>query len=204
VIAEIEDAMIAAIEGLGLGLRAVASVPAVFGEAEMKARARQPGAFVAFMGGEARKSQPLILDANFSVFYLVDTGNELQRRRGVTTLGDGGPAPSGGAYLLIEIITPAVHGLKVPGGTLLCTGIANLFADELDRLGVSLYSANFTVPIALLAPTAADLAELHLVHADWLMGRAPTGAPIPLPAPGIDDANAADAADNVSIPQGDD
>jgi phage gp37-like protein len=193
-IAAAEDAIVARIKKIaGDGLRACESLPANFDVAEVHARARlAPAVYVSFLGGEPLAENDLVLDARFAVFVLTGGGNELQRRRGAA------PAQGSGAYALMMLILPLLHGHTLKDiGTLTCTAVDNLYSDALDQLGVSLYSATFKVPVVLDASDdpEGDLAAFLHFHADYLVPphQPPQPVTLPLAAP--------DASDDVTLPQ---
>jgi len=200
-IAEIENAIIGRIKELsGNTLDTVETVPANFDIAEISARPRRaPAVYVAFLGGTPRSNDDLVVDGNFALYVLQEVGNEEQRRRGVTKIVDGEPVRIGGAYSVLELIVPEIHNMTVPeAGSLGCTGIYNLFSDELDRKGVSLYSATFSIPMPLPRRTSEDVAGIFATfHADWTPqpGPVPAEGPIPL------EDGVPIASDHVTLPQ---
>ena len=183
-IAEIEDAIIARIkevttvDGVPL-VKEAKSIPHNFDVAELAMRLRgAPGIYVCFLGGPAQEETSAAIDADWALYFLAQgAGGEEQRRRG-----------PGGAYQLLRLVIPEVHGMVVEGvGSLSLGAVHNLFNEQLDRLGYSLYSAAFKLPMLFPPLEAKDL--LALVHADWTWRRqlAPPGgqgsaeseAPIP-------------------------
>ncbi len=165
-------------------VRQVESLPAQLDDKELERRIRSaPGAYVAFLGGQARKGSALIFDTSFAVYVLTASGDEGSRRRG-------GSAQAG-AYPILLLAASALHNFTIKGvGSLLCDGIDNLFAEALDARGVSLYAARFTIPITAPNPTNIDaLADFLRFHADWLIDKEPPAEPFTLP---IDDADVTD------------
>ncbi len=158
VIAATEDAMVDAVRALlGQRLRTVGSVPASFSAQELHDRLRgAPAVYVGFLGGQAVPSDTaVVLDARFAVYALTQSAaGEQARRRG--------DAVSIGAYDIIEAVSPRLHGLRITAGdppvavegtgTLTFVEAANLWAEELDRAGVSLYSATFGIQLAFAPP----------------------------------------------------
>jgi hypothetical protein len=181
-----EDALVARIKAIsGDGLRACESLPANFDVAEVHARNRlAPAVYVAFLGGTPIAENELVLDAEFAVFVLTAGANERQRRRGAA------PAQGSGAYQLMMLILPLLHGYALPEiGTLTCTGVQNLFSDELDKLGISLYGATFKVPLVIEAGDDPEgrIADFLTFHADYVLPAHDPGrvAPLPLAAPDL-------------------
>lgn len=201
VIAATEDAMVAAIAALlGNRVRTVDTVPASFSTEELADRLRlAPAVYVGFIGGASRDENAAVIDADFVVYALTQNASgERARRRGDAT--------AIGAYEIIEAVAPALHGMAITAGappvaidgtgTLSFTGINNLWAEQLDAEGVSLYSANFRVVLTFTAAAPGDLGDFETFSAQWDI------APQShyrgdLPAPGAD----VDATQIVTLPQ---
>jgi phage gp37-like protein len=175
IIAQTEDCIVAAIKTLlGNKVKDVASVPASLSAEELVDRLRlAPAVYVGFLGGDDVSTDTnTILAAKFAVYALTENAaGEKARRR-----GDGSPLGIG-AYDIIEAVLPTLNGMSitagappapVPGaGTLYLEQVFNLWAEELDRKGVSLYSAAFKVNLELATPGADALAPFTSFQAQW-------------------------------------
>ena len=194
--------MVAAVRAqLGPNLCTVATVPAAFGAQELHDRLRAaPAVYVGFLGGQAVGSDTAaVLDARFALYAMTQSaGGELARR-----IGD---ARSLGAYDIIEAVAPALHGLRIQAGdppvpvdgcgTLTFLDAANLWAEELDKEGVSLYSATFGVKIAFPAPATLGLGLFETFGAQYdVPPFGPRSEPLPEPS------TAVDAEDILTLPQ---
>lgn len=182
---QVEDAMIAKLRAaLGSSVKEIDTLPAQLDDAELGRRIRNaPGAYVAFIGGEARSMQPLVIDATFAVYVITASTQEADRRRGSSA--------QAGAYLILIAAAATLHNHQLKGiGTLECAGIDNLFAEALDAKGVSLYAVRFKIPLTV-PEGDADLADFLNFHADWLL--APHAAPEDIELP-YDEADAQDDA----------
>jgi phage gp37-like protein len=196
-----EDAIVKRIRDLvGSEIATVETLPAALDLDELKRRRRpSPAIYVAFLGGAPREENELVIDAEFGVFFLTQGASEIRRRRGDETRStDAGSLRTGGAYSLMQAVAPYLHGFVAPNGSLSCTGMHNLFADELDAEGVSLYSASFRVPVQIERILPADLADFLKLHADWIFpgplhAVPPAGTALPLQTPDATDVVATDA-----------
>lgn len=202
----IEDALISKIKTV-LGFPAapkvnkVASMPMDINDLELlRAIAIQtPGVYVSF-GGGTPPTKPGGTTAQvmgrWGVFVATGhaSGQEARRR---------GDAKQAGAYELIEVLIPSLHGFTIAEhGTLLLVAVENLFSGEIDKRGITIYSAVFQMPMAW--PSDADLSlldsfqtfdaqydipthETGAEHQKWLDGDYTTSRP--------------DAEDTVNVPQ---
>jgi phage gp37-like protein len=175
-----EDAIVARIRELvGSQISTVETLPGVLDIDELKRRRRpSPAIYVAFLGGDPRGENELVIDAEFGVFFLTQGSREDVRRRGDETRStDAGSLRTGGAYSLMQAVAPYLHGFVVKGaGGLTCTAMHNLFAEALDAEGVSLYSASFRVPVQLQRIT--ELTDWLKMNAQWIF----PGPEHPVPA----------------------
>jgi hypothetical protein len=192
-IGEVEDAIEAKVkEVLGDRIRAVETLPAALDAAELKRRLRvSPAVYIAFLGGTARGENAVVIDGSFAVYFLVSGKAEESRRRGSPINA------KGGAYALIEAVLPNLQGLVVKGvGSLTLGEVSNLFADELDNEGITLFAATFTMPLTLRLMNADEIGKFLDFHADWIV------PPHPVPPQGtvLPDGDA-DTSDDVQLPQ---
>jgi len=178
-------------ELLGDHVRTFDTLPAGFGADELKNRLRTaPGLFVAFLGGPRRGGTSTVITATFAVFALTAQPIEAQRRQG--------DARTIGAYEMISIAAAALDGHVIKGvGTLTLSQVANLYAAELEAIGVALYSASFEIPLALKLPEdPAALADFLKIFVQWDVPPAqPHGDPLPA------DPRSVDATDDIRLPQ---
>lgn len=212
VLAQTEDCIVAAVQAAltvnGRSVvRIVETAPATFAAEELAERSRSaPAAYVAFLGGKPVSTDTCtILDAVFAVYALTaNAAGEKARRR-----GDASPLGVG-AYDILEFVTPTLEGMaittpgvdggkpqRVPGsGTLQFDDVANLWAKELDALGVSLYAAMFRVKLQFQRSLPTDIAAFQTFRAQWDIPPFETHTS---PLPAADDT--VDAEDVVSLPQ---
>src|SRR5574341_1572838 len=126
--------------GGALKVRQVDSLPGDW-DADMLKRLlrRTPGVFVAFMGGQVNASHSAQLKAQWAVVAITGhASGEAARRRG--------DAQQIGAYEILEVVVPKLHGFKIDDeGTLKILDIANLYRGELDKQGVTAYAARFEI-----------------------------------------------------------
>lgn len=141
----VEDAIVTRAKAvLGAKVRQVDSLPADIDDEALKRLLRvTPGVFVVFDGGadpDAGGSEAK-LKAQWSVTAVTaHASGEKARRRG--------DAVQAGAYELIETLIPALHRLTVTGiGTFAFERIENRYDGELDKQGVAVYSAVFSMQI---------------------------------------------------------
>jgi phage gp37-like protein len=174
-IAEAEEALVDALRvavtvGDSSLVRTVESLPDNFSAAEVKTRLRAaPAIYVTFLGGKPREEASAMIDAEWGIFVLtMNASGERARRTGDAT--------AVGAYELLELVIPAVQALSAASGSFKLGGVNNLFKEELDRLGFSLYSASFTVPMVFQRSDAA-LPAFETFHADWV--KPPVSRPPP-------------------------
>lgn len=146
-IAEIEDHLITRINGhFEKKLKVVESIPTDFDAAEFERLLRSvPGIFISFGFGPAIKQGPTA-NATISGRWTVvcisgNAGGEKQRRHGSQV--------EIGAYEIMERVIPLLHDYTVPDvGTLTLVDSDNLFTGELDKKGVSMYAAIFSMPMS--------------------------------------------------------
>lgn len=186
-IAAVEQHLIDTIKArFGNRLKAVESLPADWDDNTFKRILRlAPGVFVVF-GGGARNPEhddQAVIDAKWGLMAVTThASGELARRRGDT---------SGmiGAYEIIETCVQLLHQHDVPEqGRMLLDDVQNLFTDELENQGASLYGAEFSLPMTI-APSNAPGASLDdFLTFDGVFDLAPPDGQ-------------ADAEDTVALPQ---
>lgn len=158
----VEDALISHVKTL-LGfpaapkVRKVESVPMDINDLELlKAIALDtPGVYISF-GGGTPPTKPggttAQIAGRWGVFAATGhaSGQSARRR---------GDAKQVGAYELIDTLIPSLHGFTVPDhGSLSLVAVENLFSGEIDKHGITIYSAVFQMPMAWAS--AADLSLL--------------------------------------------
>lgn len=141
-----------------------------------------PCVLVAFAGGAPRTVGELepTLDGQWLVYAVTaHPSGQLARRRG--------NAQALGAYdLVARLIVPALHGHLVPGaGTANLVRVENLFTGAIERQGLAVYAAAFSVPMPFdVFPADGDLADFATfaaqldvpphspepAHTEWLAG----------------------------------
>lgn len=136
-------------------VRVVETIPGDWDKDMLKLMLRlMPGVFVAFAGGPVKAigGEAAMIDAHFSVIFgTAHASGEVARRRG--------DALQIGTYELLELVVPKLHGFKIPDeGTLSLKEVQNLYRGELEKQGVAMYAAVFTMPMAL--PSDIDVATL--------------------------------------------
>lgn len=194
IVATVEDIIIAACQGaLGRTVRTVESLPSGLSAGELQERMRvAPAVYVAFLGGTFRDEYEAVLDGQFGVFFLGQTGgDEKAARRGT---------PSQiGAYTMFERAVPALHGLKTEWGELNAKEFNNLFSQQIDKQGLALYSVSLSLPLTFPRVDAAgDPEEIHKFEIAFLQyGRDGEAISGPLPV----SADKTIAQDRVIIPQ---
>ncbi|MDP1673372.1 MAG: DUF1834 family protein [Burkholderiales bacterium] len=152
----IEDNLIATIKTIVTDkVRSVDSLPGDWDDDVLRRLLRlMPGVFVVFAGGAPERAGGT--SAQLSGVWIVyvataHASGEAARRR-----GDGRQV---GAYELLELLVPRLHGHTVPGeGTLSFARVENLYNGAIDKQGVSVYAATFNMPMAL--PSDLDLPTL--------------------------------------------
>lgn len=200
-ILSIEDALISHIKtALGNKVRKVDSLPADFdAETVRRMLVDAPAVYVAFGAGSspgARSGTTAEILARWGVFAVTaHASGQAARRRG--------DSQQIGAYELLEILIPLLHGFTIPGeGTLSLTAVENLFNGEVEKKGLSVYSAVFQMPmiwssdadLSLLTPFQTFAVQLDIPPFEteaerrkWLAENYTTSTP--------------DAKDNVTLPQ---
>lgn len=156
----IEDNLIATIKSIVTDkVRTVDSLPGDWDDETLKRLLRlMPGVFVVFAGGAPERAGGTSAQLNSVWLVYAATAHasgEAARRRG--------DARQVGAYELLELLVPRLHGHTVPNeGTLSFARIENLYTGAIDKQGVAVYAATFNMPIALpsnLDPALLDAFE---------------------------------------------
>jgi len=198
-ILQVEDAIIAAARAvLGTHVRDVESLPGEWDDEMLKRLLRAvPGCFVAFAGGPrnvAAGGVTAAIDGRWVVYTVTGhASGEAARRRG--------DSRQVGAYELLGLLAPHLHGLVVAGvGTLQLVDLQNVYSGTVDRQGLAVYALTFGIPMTLDLPVDGTLTPSETFaaawdtpphtpqrHADWLDGDDSGGAP--------------DARDQVALPQ---
>jgi len=150
-----EAAIIAKIKALvGNTVRAVESLPGDWDDDTLKRLLRLvPGVFIAWAGGPAKElgGNDLAIAGSWMVFIATGHASGEAARR----LGD---AQQVGAYDLIELLAPGLHGYTVPDvGTLGLTRCDNLYTGVIDRQGLAVYALAFGLDMPFDLPNEAGL-----------------------------------------------
>lgn len=183
-IGAMEDALIArcrevlTVDG-GCLVRTVQALPADWDDEMLSTLLREvPGVFVAFAGGPAKEGNFTEVEATWLVYVATghETGQEARRR---------GDALEVGAYQLLALLAPALHGWSPDGGSALqMQRVDNLFTGTIERRGVAVYGLTLKGPLGLDATEAPDLSafvtfaasidtpvhESREVHEAWMQG----------------------------------
>lgn len=183
-IGAMEDALIArcrevlTVDG-GCLVRTVQALPADWDDEMLSTLLREvPGVFVAFAGGPAKEGNFTEVEATWLVYVATghETGQEARRR---------GDALEVGAYQLLALLAPALHGWSPDGGSALqMQSVDNLFTGTIERKGVAVYGLTLKGPLGLDATEAPDLSafvtfaasidtpvhESREVHEAWMQG----------------------------------
>lgn len=163
-LAEIEDAMIERCKRvLGKHVKAVEDLPNGWTEQSLEAAFRNvPGVYVAWSGGQGGQSKSALLNGRYAVYFVTGhASGERARRR-----GEKGAV---GAYELIELVVPALHGLSIDDvGTLRLERVDNLNSDFFDKKGVAVYGAVYALDkMPFKAPLdGSALADFAIFHAN--------------------------------------
>lgn len=178
-------------------VRGVQTLPGDWDDEMLKRFLRAvPGVFVAFAGGAAAPAgaQEARLQSRWVAYVVTGHPNELARRQG--------DAQQLGAYQLLAVVLPFLHGLNVPGvGTLSLVDVANLYTGTIDRQALTVYAVTLGMEMGFdlvpadeaLAPFETFVAQYDTpphspaLHDDWLAEVYTSGSP--------------DARDDVSLPQ---
>jgi len=147
----IEDNLIALVKStLPNKLKEVKSLPGALNKELLKIlMAASPAVYFAFLGGPRGRGDEI--DGIWAMYMVTALGDEVQRR-----VGD---ARVMGAYDLIDILLPVVHEHNIPDvGSLKFKQVQNLFSTGLDKEGVTLYAATFSLPMPI--EYQADLTQL--------------------------------------------
>lgn len=183
---------------LGTRVRGVESLPGDWDDEMFKRFAAiVPGVFVAFLGGGLRQdtgtNEPTI-DSRWGLYCCTGHPTELARRHG--------DAMQIGAYTLLQVLMPLVHGLTMPGvGTFNLVDVQNLFTGTVERQALTVYALVFGLPMTMeLVPDPALLTPFETFdakydvpphtpafHTEWLQDVYTGGSP--------------DAHDTVALPQ---
>jgi phage gp37-like protein len=181
---------------LGARVRQVASLPGDWDDDMLKTFGKAaPGVFVAFTGGPRREAPAGVeasITAGWAVYVATAHATEQARRQG--------DARQIGAYDLVELLAPALHGAQLAGaGTLNLEGITNLYTGVIERQALSVYGLGFTMPMTFARAETDSLDDFETFvalydvppitpenHVAWLAGNTSTSAP--------------DAADTVVLP----
>lgn len=155
-----------------------------------------PGVWVAFAGGPAKPAGAgtLSLASRWVVYVATGHPSEEARRRG--------DAMQLGAYALLELLLPNLHGMSVASvGTLAVTDVANLYSGQIERQALTVYAVTLALEMQLdlpadelLAPFETFVAQYDIPphtpeqHTAWLAETYPPGQ-VP------------DARDSVPLPQ---
>lgn len=145
-IAAVEDVLIAECKAaLGSKVRGVESLPGDWDDEMLNRLVRAvPGVFVVF-GGGPRRGAPGEIEASINARFTVITATghasgEAARRRG--------DRQQVGAYELLSVLVPRLHGFTVPNvGTLALDDVGNLYSGVIDTKGLAVYTATFSVPL---------------------------------------------------------
>jgi phage gp37-like protein len=170
--------------GLGAKLKTVQSLPGNW-DADMLARliVNSPAVYAAFLGGPVKPTDQPQIQARFGIYSVTTNPSGDAARR----LGSGRAI---GGYEILATIIPLLHGQIVPDvGSLLLTGaIDNLFTGTLAKQNLTIYEAQFSVPMTFdyTDPSALDPAGLDLFetfHVDYdLDGKVQASDDIHLPS----------------------
>ena len=196
----IEDALIEVAKAtLGNKVKAVESLPGPWDEETLKRALRLvPGIYVLFAGCAPDRPGGETTIPKWTWVVYVATGHasgEAARRRG--------DSQQVGAYELLEVLVPRLHGHTVPGhGTLALVRIENLFRADAERQGVTVYAVTLEMVMGFWLeadPATLDPFETFHGYVDipphetppehrkWLAGDQAESRP--------------EAEDNVSLPQ---
>lgn len=186
-IGAMEDALIARCrEVLAVGdgrslVRTVQALPADWDDEMLSTLLREvPGVFVAFGGGPALDGNFAEVEARWLVYVATghETGQEARRR---------GDAFEVGAYQLLALLAPALHGWAPDeASTLQLVSVDNLFTGTIERKGVAVYGLTLKGPMGLDATEPPDLSPFvtfdasidipehqpRAVHEAWMAGDA--------------------------------
>lgn len=194
-----EDSMLAQLRALTQGrVRTVETLPGDWDDDMLKRFLRSvPGVWLAFAGGAARPAGAgtLGLASRWVVYVATGQPSEEARRRG--------DALQVGAYTLLQLLLPHLHGMSVTSvGTLAVTDVANLYSGQIERQALTVYAVTLALEMQLdLTPAEELLAPFETFAADmdvppftpgdypaWLTGSYPPG-------------HTPDARDAVPLPQ---
>lgn len=157
-------------------LKTVATLPGRLDEAMLKRfLITQPAIYFAFIGGRGNgQSHDVRIDANF-VAYVITGFNDSPHVIGPDDI--------------INVLAPLIHGHTLDDvGTLLCTGIDNLFTIGKDKSGARVHAVTFSLPNFSFdyTPDYGALNDFIRYHAEHSM------------AAGDDEPT---AIDNLTLPQ---
>ncbi|SFT73836.1 phage protein Gp37 [Halomonas saccharevitans] len=170
-IAEAEDAIVAAIQGvLGQTVRTVETLPGPWDQDALALAFRSmPGVWVYFDGGGPGKgAQGGRLNGRFMVYAVTAqaSGGRARQR---------GSSRQIGAYEIVERVIPTLGGKPAAKlGTLMFQGLRVLTPASAQRKGVAVYEMSFDLEMGLPAPRdAAELADFATYHGTHHVGDGP-------------------------------
>lgn len=189
-LAAIETHLLALMRGAVTNhVRLCESLPGVWTEKTFKQVLRVvPAVYLAWDGGPAQRSagDAVSIESRWFVYVVTSHASGERARRH-------GDATAIGAYELLELLVPLLHGQVVPdAGAIAITGIDNVFSDDADAVAVAVYAIGFAMPLGFVfAPELATLSPFatfdvswdvppHVapaVHTQWLSGDHSAGAP---------------------------
>lgn len=168
-IAEAEDAIVAAIQGaLGQTVRTVETLPGPWDQDALALAFRSmPGVWVYFDGGQPGKGRSR-LAARFLVYAVTShaSGSKARQR---------GNSRQIGAYEIVERVVPTLDGQPAAKlGSLRFDGLRVLTPASAQRKGVAVYEMGFALELAFPAPRdAAELADFAIYSATHEVGDGP-------------------------------
>ena len=170
-LAEIEDAIVSRIqEVLGDKVRTVETMPGPWDEEMLKQALRKtPGVYVYWDGGGvSRQRNQAALSSTYRVYAVTGhASGQRERRRGGTR--------QIGAYEILEVAVPALHRYGTGYGSLEFQGVSVLAPASMQRQGLAVYEAQFSLEAAFPAlHDAADLADFDIYHARHKVGNEDT------------------------------
>ena len=164
-----------------------------------------PAVRVAFLEGAAQEgqAQDLVLVTRWAIYVLTGWRGQRAgpRRRG----WDGGAGRNAGAYQIACLLAPALHDRLVtesnaqgqfhpdgePVGMTAVSGVVNMWSEELEEKGISLFAVTLDLPVPMGDPACAKTAYDEFLKAGFTWD---------LPGVGTD----ADAASVVDVRQSED
>jgi phage gp37-like protein len=178
-------------------IRAAKTLPGDWDDDMLKRFASElPGVWLAWAGGTPTpdgSGVELTLSSGFVVY--VSTGHATEEMRRV------GHATQIGAYDLVQMLVPKLHGLVVPDeGSYKVAAVENLFTGSVERQALTLYAITLTGPLTFkLVPEASELGDFKSLDARFdIPPHTPDQHPGWLANP---EQGNPDARDVVSLPQ---